>query len=76
MKIILEYYKKTFDEVMDRDYEWETEVNKRIICTNLNEAKKKLKELSINDNQQLKIIEYHNDEPDNIRKPCKVLLEK
>ena len=65
MKIILEYYKKILDEVMDRDYEWEIDYDKRVFCKNLNEAKKKLK-----------IIEYHNDESDNIRKPCKVLLEK
>ena len=75
MKIILEYYKKILNEV-NKKYEWENDFDKRITCKNLNEAKKKLKELIINDNQQLKIIEYHNDEPDNIRKPCKVLLEK
>ena len=35
-------------------------------------ALEKLNELK-NTHNNMRILEYHNDEPDNIRKPCKVL---
>lgn len=72
MKIIIEFYKKVRNEVFQRD-EFITEFSKRLEFKNLSEAKQKFKQLEINDNQKIKIIEYHNDEADNIRKPCKVL---
>jgi hypothetical protein len=40
----------------------------------ISKGKKRLDELKLlHNNSQIRLLEYHNDEPDNIRKPCKVL---
>ena len=45
--------------------------------TTIQEAKDKLDELksSLNMTQKIRVLEYHNDESDETRQPCKVLFE-
>jgi len=41
----------------------------------IQKAKERLNKLEKQPNKKYRILEYHNDEADNNRKPCKVLME-
>lgn len=46
-------------------------------ATKINTAKLKLETLKLNIpiNQKIRVLEYHNDEPDETRTACKILFE-
>ncbi len=47
------------------------------IATKINTAKSRLDslKLTLTVNQKIRVLEYHNDEPDETRQPCKILFE-
>ena len=81
MKIQVEILYKNID---NQGFEsWIVDKSKVIVFTTgtktqkISNAKSKLLELkkSLPENQKLRVLEYHNDESDETRQPCKILFE-
>jgi len=78
MKILVELLE--YKQIMTSgEKDWIIQKSKTVEITSKNiiEAKEKFDQLkqTLPENQKLRIIEYHNDESDETRKPCKVLFE-
>ena len=76
MKVLVEVLQEKKDE-FGESY-WETMKSKTVEIKdkNITKAQTKLQELkSANNGKKIRILEYHNDDPDEVRLPCKVLLE-
>ena len=82
MKIIVEILEKLYDEFGEVYYCPDNDNEKFEMKTGNKEKKIKDAKLKFNklkskliNGQRIRILEYHNDESDEIRKPCKVLTE-
>lgn len=80
MKILVEILEKVERENIDS---WLVLKSKTLDFTELDKkeafrkAKAKLIQVkdSLSNNQKIRILEYHNDEFDEVRKPCKILFK-
>ena len=73
MKILIEYLDENVDS-LERKY-YSLNKSKTLEFTNVVSAKKQfdiLKSLKLS-TETIRIIEYHNDEADKVRKPCKII---
>ena len=73
MKILIEYLDENVDS-LERKY-YSLNKSKTLEFTNVVSAKKQfdiLKSLKLS-TETIRIIEYHNDEADQVRKPCKII---
>ena len=73
MKILIEYLDENVDS-LERKY-YSLNKSKTLEFTNVVSAKKQfdiLKSLKLS-TETIRIIEYHNDEADEVRKPCKII---
>ena len=74
MKIQIETLNKV--EISNDKFIYEIDESKTIVMQTLKKAKDKFKTMSATEDKKIRIIEYRNDEPDETRKPCKVIVEK
>ena len=74
MKIQIETLNKV--EIYNDKFIYEIDKSKTIVIETLKKAKEKFKTMSATEDKKIRIIEYRNDEPDETRKPCKVIVEK
>jgi|APSaa5957512535_1039671.scaffolds.fasta_scaffold534594_1 hypothetical protein len=77
MKIIVEILSKNEfnDYVLDISKTIEFKTGDK--ATKISKAKTRLQELksTLNSNQKIRVLEYHNDDSDATRTPCKILYE-
>lgn len=83
MKIQVEILQKRIDPIDSMTEIWKVDNLKTFIISNIKnsttiqEAKDKLTELKLTlaADQKIRVLEYHNDDSDNNRKPCIILHE-
>jgi len=84
MKIQVEILQSHIDPVDKKTVVWRVDKSRTLEIstvkneTTIQQAREKLQELkaTLSPNQKIRVLEYHNDDPDSKdRKPCKILYE-
>lgn len=77
MKFRVEVLKPTSHHMIKTNPYPDYNISETFSFDSLEKANKKFNKMKLekNLNHRLRLIEYHNDEPDKIRKPCKILNE-
>lgn len=76
MKILIQTLKAKTDSFGKSSYQVDENLTEDILSKDVNEARERAMQLKNEHNpHKIRVIEYHNDEPDETRTPCKILYD-